>query len=109
MPLRQNRLGNKIVSLSNWRVNAPRRLPGLTFEPEFRREVQPPASLNGLDDPSRRAVFVPRKPSRRRGVRNGKPDFLLRNQCCRRGCTSRRNPPLCQAQPQDRALRGRER
>src|SRR5207344_1832582 len=28
------------------------------------------------------------------GVRNGKPDFLLRNQCCRRGCTSRRNPPM---------------
>src|ERR1700722_3315438 len=27
------------------------------------------------------------------GVRNGKPDFSLRNQCCRRGCTSRRNPP----------------
>ena len=26
--------------------------------PEFRREVQPPASLNGLDVPSRRAVFV---------------------------------------------------
>jgi hypothetical protein len=35
--------------------------------PEFRREVQPPASLNGLDVPSRRAVFVPWKPSRRRG------------------------------------------
>ena len=45
-----------------------------------------------LDFPSRRAVFVPWKPSRRR-VRNGKRDFLLRNQCCRRGCTSRRNPP----------------
>jgi hypothetical protein len=26
-------------------------------------------------------------------VRNGKPDFSLRNQCGRRGCTSRRNPP----------------
>src|SRR4029077_2207707 len=35
--------------------------------PEFRREVQPPTSLNGLDVPSRRAVFVPWKPSRRRG------------------------------------------
>src|SRR4029077_18907856 len=35
--------------------------------PEFRREVQPPTSLNGLDFPSRRAVFVPWKPSRRRG------------------------------------------
>src|SRR5208337_4684705 len=33
--------------------------------PEFCREVQPPASLKGLDIPSRRAVFVPWKPSRR--------------------------------------------
>ena len=40
-------------------------------EPEFRREVQPPASLNGLDVPSRRAVFVPWKPSRRRGFGMG--------------------------------------
>ena len=39
--------------------------------PEFRREVQPPASLNGLDVPSRRAVFVPWKPSRRRGFGMG--------------------------------------
>src|ERR1700678_959435 len=34
--------------------------------PEFRHEVQPPASLKGLDIPSRRAVFVPWKPSKRR-------------------------------------------
>ena len=34
-------------------------------EPEFWGEVQPPASLKGLDIPSRRAVFVPWKPSRR--------------------------------------------
>ena len=27
--------------------------------PEFRREVQPLASLKGLDIPSRRAVFIP--------------------------------------------------
>ena len=33
--------------------------------PEFWGEVQPPASLKGLDIPSRRAVFVPWKPSRR--------------------------------------------
>jgi Haem-degrading len=33
--------------------------------PEFWGEVQPPASLERLDIPSRRAVFVPRKPSRR--------------------------------------------
>src|SRR3974390_3349567 len=34
-------------------------------DPEFWGEVQPPASLKGLDIPSRRAVFVPWKPSRR--------------------------------------------
>ena len=33
--------------------------------PEFWGEVQPPASLKGLDIPSRRAVFVPWKPSTR--------------------------------------------
>src|ERR1700751_4272820 len=33
--------------------------------PEFWGEVQPPASLRGLDIPSRRAVFVLWKPSRR--------------------------------------------
>jgi phospholipase C len=62
-------------------------------EPEFWGEVQPPASLKGLDIPSRRAVFVPWKTEQKAGVRNGKPAFSLRNQCCRRGCTSRRNPP----------------
>jgi hypothetical protein len=67
--------------------------PARKRRPEFWGEVQPPASLKGLDIPSRRAVFAPWKPSRRAGVRNGKPDFSLRNQCCRRGCTSRRNPP----------------
>jgi hypothetical protein len=39
-------------------------------------------------------------------VRNGKPGFLLRNQCCRRGCTSRRNPPWDRnalLQPESRA------
>jgi hypothetical protein len=35
MPLRQDKVGDKIVSLSNWRVNAPRRLPGLTIEETF--------------------------------------------------------------------------
>ncbi len=43
--------------------------------PEFRREVQSPASLKGLDIPSRRAVFVPWKPSRRRGFGMGNPTF----------------------------------
>jgi hypothetical protein len=62
--------------------------------PEFWGEVQPPASLKGLDIPSRRAVFVPWKTEQKAGVRNGKPAFSLRNQCCRRGCTSRRNPPI---------------
>jgi hypothetical protein len=49
-------------------ANAGRRL---YRPPEFRREVQPPASLNGLDVPSRRAFFVPWKPSRRRGFGMG--------------------------------------
>jgi hypothetical protein len=43
--------------------------------PEFRGEVQPPASLKGLDIPSRRAVFVPWKPSRRRAFGMGNPTF----------------------------------
>src|SRR5271170_7422625 len=37
--------------------------------------------------------LCPLETEQKAGVRNGKPDFLLRNQCCRRGCTSRRNPP----------------
>ena len=44
-------------------------------EPEFWGEVQPPASLKGLDIPSRRADFVPWKPSRRRGFGMGNPTF----------------------------------
>ena len=62
---------------TSYRKPAPHRPPGawprsgfsrsFLSGPEFRREVQPPASLNGLDVPSRRAVFVPWKPSRRRG------------------------------------------
>jgi hypothetical protein len=67
--------------------------------PEFWGEVQPPASLKGLDIPSRRAVFVPWKTEQKAGVRKGKPDILLRNQCCRRGCTSRRNPPNEESEP----------
>src|SRR5271166_1179803 len=68
-------------------------LPRMKQMPEFWGEVQPPASLKGLDIPSRRAVFVPWKPSRRPAFGMGNPTFSLRNQCCRRGCTSRRNPP----------------
>src|SRR5271166_4547605 len=37
--------------------------------------------------------LCPLETEQKAGVRNGKPDFSLRNQCCRRGCTSRRNPP----------------
>jgi hypothetical protein len=44
-------------------------------DPEFWGEVQLPASLKGLDIPSRRAVFVPWKPSRRRGFGMGNPTF----------------------------------
>jgi hypothetical protein len=42
---------------------------------EFWGEVQPPASLKGLDIPSRRADFVPWKPSGRRGFGMGNPTF----------------------------------
>ena len=38
--------------------------------------------------------LCPLETEQKAGVRNGKPDFSLRNQCGRRGCTSRRNPPL---------------
>ena len=44
-------------------------------QPEFWGEVQPPASLKGLDIPSRRAVFVPWKPSRRPVFGMGNPTF----------------------------------
>src|SRR5271166_1058109 len=40
--------------------------------------------------------LCPLETEQKAGVRNGKPDFSLRNQCCRRGCTSRRNPPGAQ-------------
>ena len=43
--------------------------------PEFWGAVQPPASLKGLDIPSRRAVFVPWKPSRRPAFGMGNPTF----------------------------------
>jgi transposase len=43
--------------------------------PEFWGEVQPPASLKGLDIPPRRAVFVPWKPSRRPAFGMGNPTF----------------------------------
>ena len=45
------------------------------LHPEFWGEVQPPASLKGLDIPSRRAVFVPWKPSRRPAFGTGNPTF----------------------------------
>jgi hypothetical protein len=38
-------------------------------------KVQPLASLKGLDIPSRRAVFIPWKPTRRRGFGMGNPTF----------------------------------
>ena len=43
--------------------------------PEFWGEVQPPASLKGLDIPPRRAVFVPWKSSRRPAFGMGNPTF----------------------------------
>ena len=55
-----------LAALRNDRIEAP---------PEFWGEVQPPASLKGLDIPSRRAVFVPWKPSRRPAFGMGNPTF----------------------------------
>jgi hypothetical protein len=49
--------------------------PKDSLEPEFWGEVQPPASLKGLDIPPRRAVFVPWKPSRRPAFGMGNPTF----------------------------------
>src|SRR5208283_3926485 len=49
--------------------------PDFKTIPEFWGEVQPPASLKGLDIPSRRAVFVPWKPSRRPVFGMGNPTF----------------------------------
>jgi hypothetical protein len=46
--------------------------------------------------------LCPLETEQKAGVRNGKPDFSLRNQCGRRGCTSRRNPPCI---PQSAAYR----
>jgi Domain of unknown function (DUF927) len=68
-------------TLDNWReaIAAPasdhRMLRFVIATPEFWGEVQPPASLKGLDIPSRRAVFVPWKPSRRRAFGMGNPTF----------------------------------
>src|SRR5208337_3175049 len=61
-----DRLGGE-NSLSNSFVRSGR--------PEFWGEVQPPASLKGLDIPSRRAVFVPWKPSGRPAFGMGNPTF----------------------------------
>ena len=56
-------------------VSARQHKPAKIGKPEFWGEVQPPASLKGLDIPSRRAVFVPWKPSRRRAFGMGNPTF----------------------------------
>ena len=53
-------------------LNAIGRYP-ISRLPEFWGEVQPLASLKGRDVPSRRAVFVLRKPSRRPPFGMGNP------------------------------------
>src|SRR5271166_2003533 len=58
---------------------------GLSASPGFTEESRYSFS------PSR---LCPLETEQKAGVRNGKPDFSLRNQCCRRGCTSLRNPPF---------------
>jgi hypothetical protein len=48
MPLRQDKFGDKIASPSNWRVHAPRRLPGLEETIEFEEfDATPPFDNNG--------------------------------------------------------------
>ena len=70
-----------ILSFSDWRFfDAPifsglHNLVVVLSDPEFWGEVQPPASLKGLDIPSRRTVFVPWKPSRRPAFGMGNPTF----------------------------------
>src|SRR5271166_1096385 len=61
--------------------------------PEFWGEVQPPSVTEGARYSFSPSRLCPLETEQKAGVRNGKPDFSLRNQCCRRGCTSRRNPP----------------
>jgi hypothetical protein len=53
-----------------------------------------PCVTEGARYSSSPSRLCPLEIEQKAGVRNGKPDFSLRNQCCRRGCTSRRNPPL---------------
>src|SRR5271166_1993176 len=77
LPARR-RLGLRAVSV--WKLVAGESLSGESHTskvriPEFWGEVQPPASLKGLDIPSRRAVFVPWKPSRRPAFGMGNPTF----------------------------------
>jgi hypothetical protein len=57
------------------RRNADQHVDLESDKPEFWREVQPPASLKGLDIPPRRAVFVPWKPNRRPAFGMGNPTF----------------------------------
>src|SRR5271169_1902372 len=52
-----------------------------------------PGVTEGARYSSSPSRLCPLETEQKAGVRNGKPDFSLRNQCCRRGCTSRRNPP----------------
>src|ERR1700722_5284386 len=52
-----------------------------------------PGVTEGARYSSSPSRLCPLETEQKAGVRNGKPDFSLGNQCCRRGCTSRRNPP----------------
>jgi hypothetical protein len=58
-----------------WLADVLSRMAETSQTAEFWGEVQPPASLKGLDIPSRRADFVPWKPSGRRGFGMGNPTF----------------------------------
>ena len=70
-------VASRIVKATRRIAQLHRRLAALKTEqdPKFWGEVQPPASLKGLDIPSRRTVFVPWKPSRRPAFGMGNPTF----------------------------------
>jgi hypothetical protein len=69
--LNRNTLKHQIIYMQSTPCHGPMNGQG----PEFWGEVQPSASLKGLDILSRRAVFVPWKPSRRPAFGMGNPTF----------------------------------
>ena len=74
VPQRRGKEFSNELNTEPWHEAAQEMMVGPSG-PEFWGEVQPLASLKGLDIPSRRAVFVPWKPSRRPAFGMGNPTF----------------------------------